>query len=180
MANNPVVQEIKAELLRPHGSICRARTDTTQVLAGNPSLETMSNEESNWQMVADKLTLWQNDLTARIASLESREARLQQQWTTWQQISAAAGSANLPPEVLEKVKNTIADITATRGHVAENQSDVLGLQAAGGSARDQGGHSQRKHWKRRANNCSNSCLSEIHPHSGTSNSKTPHPKQSRQ
>ena len=102
--------------------------DDAQLLGSNPSLQILYPLKVTWQSFGDKLSGWNNELTQSGVSLDKELARLDEQSKVWQLTLQSVEQSGTTPEILQRVKNVVDTIEATRQAVASPRAQVLTLQ----------------------------------------------------
>ncbi|MBX3245072.1 MAG: mechanosensitive ion channel [Acidobacteria bacterium] len=140
--NSSANAAIDGELEGLRHEIDRLEVETGRILSGNPSLDELRSAEQNWLPVTQRLTAWTSDLQRQALEREKDLADLARMADTWNKtLSALTGSEapanteaptvsvdSVPEEVLQKVRDTIADIKATTSLTEGSQRQVLSLQ----------------------------------------------------
>ncbi|MGI8786935.1 MAG: mechanosensitive ion channel domain-containing protein [Pyrinomonadaceae bacterium] len=156
---SPGIQVIETELSKLKSQLDSRTTETTQLLAARPSLETLRKTEQAWQSLAEKIPTWKRNLKAQIGVFDQQLAELKTLDELWRksldalvksQIPAQSNSeispnanalpesnsaiqaenaATIPPEVLQKVNEVVASINQTQTQIEENRAHLLTLQS---------------------------------------------------
>ncbi len=108
---------------------------TAETLSGAPTLDDLRTTEREWQADSRQLASWRGDVQTRLATLERFAAELSTLEERWQLSlqgiqAGAAGedAAVLPPEILERVNETLSSIAETRKQVESRQTALLAIQ----------------------------------------------------
>jgi small-conductance mechanosensitive channel len=106
-----------------------AEFDKTQRMLGSqPSLESLRETTARWDGFGRTLGNWQRILTARAAVLQAQLDELDGRQKSWDLTLEAARSAEVPPEIVERVDAVAAAIRTTRASVDERRGQALALQ----------------------------------------------------
>lgn len=102
--------------------------DTASDLAGHPALPRLRRLETEWNKFHDDLSKWKRNLTKRAQELSEQIIRLNQLKNTWDATRQSAEAAKLPPEVVQRVQSTLADIQNALQKFERQQRQILTLQ----------------------------------------------------
>ncbi len=107
-----------------------ARLDeTARLLQANPSLDTLRETEARWNEIGERLSVWQRDLAARAARLESEIGRLSRLEEVWAQTLRASQASEAPAEILARAEAVLSSARRTRAAVEETRGGLLALQS---------------------------------------------------
>ena len=102
---------------------------TTNILKGQPALETLEGQEQIWQQRQLQLTAWLNVLTQRATKLQAVLNQLKKLAETWGKTRDAEQSAKAPPSILQQIDATIASIEAAQQPHQAERDEILNLQS---------------------------------------------------
>jgi small-conductance mechanosensitive channel len=102
--------------------------DTANDPARRPTLPRLHRLEADWNEFHDELNNWKRSLAKRAQELGGGIARLTQLKNTWDATRQSAEPARLPPEVLQRVQSTLADVQSALQKFEERQRQILTLQ----------------------------------------------------
>ncbi|MGE3466499.1 MAG: hypothetical protein AB7J13_06155, partial [Pyrinomonadaceae bacterium] len=120
----------------------RLTAETNSILDGRPTLDDLNNLERDWQGPGGTIAEWTDELDGQVTELDKRIAELRSMKERWQSLldtmtTAPAGNANtpdfpgeqLPSELLERLRSSIASIAETQKASEERRSELLALQS---------------------------------------------------
>lgn len=157
LSQSPNVAVIEMELPGLKDDLDSRRAETERLLSANPSLETLRTIEQEWQALAKNPHSWNDDLKAQITVLDTYLKELRSLRQEWQKTLESVGIspesetpgnatpspetetnanedrqisaiADVPDEILEKIRNTIASIENTQAQIEESRGKLLTLQ----------------------------------------------------
>lgn len=102
--------------------------DTANDLAGHPALPRLHRLETEWNAFHDDLSKWKRSLAKRAQELSDQITRLTQQKNTWDATRKSADAAKLPPEVVQRVEGTLAEVQNALQKFEQRQREILTLQ----------------------------------------------------
>jgi potassium-dependent mechanosensitive channel len=103
--------------------------EDNRILAGNPSLDLLFRLRTTLQTYADELSKAEQDLTQRVANLETQISRLSQMNQVWQTTLKSAPQVEMPAAVLQRVKSVLDEVTKTQQAAESDRDKVLTLQS---------------------------------------------------
>src|SRR6201987_1224305 len=103
--------------------------EDNRILAGNPSLDLLFRLRTTLQTYADELSKAEQDLTQRVANLETQISRLSQMNQVWQTTLKSAPQVEMPAVVLQRVKSVLDEITKSQQAAESDRDRVLTLQS---------------------------------------------------
>jgi potassium-dependent mechanosensitive channel len=103
--------------------------EDNRILAGNPSLDLLFRLRTTLQTYAGELSKAEQDLTQRVANLETQISRLSQMNQVWQTTLKSAPQVNMPAAVLQRVKSVLDEITKSQQAAESDRARVLTLQS---------------------------------------------------
>lgn len=147
---SPSIQVIAEDLPKLKQQIDSKMNETTQLLSARPSLETLRTTEQGWQALTKNINVWKKDLKTQIGILDGQIKELKNQNEIWQktlnalknpQTPANANilteentavqteiTAQVPPEVLQRINEIIAAITKTQKQIEASRAQLLTFQ----------------------------------------------------
>ncbi len=142
LTDRPDVLEIDEQIPQVTQEIDKEESETAKVLSGGPTLDEIRAIETKWQSILRTTTSWKGTLQNEIAVLDKNIEELNQLSQVWKLTLAAtkqkpgvAGSpqltepaAELPPEILQRVSETLAAIDETRRLTQERRTELLSIQ----------------------------------------------------
>jgi len=121
-------QSIGGELPALISIIAGKLDDTANDLSRQPTLQRLRRFESEWNNLDAELSRWKRNLARRAQELGGQITRLTDLKNTWEATLQSAQAANLPPEVLQRVQSTLANVQSTLEKFEEHQRTILTLQ----------------------------------------------------
>jgi potassium-dependent mechanosensitive channel len=103
--------------------------EDNRILAGNPSLDLLFRLRTTLQTYADELSKAEQDLTQRVANLETQISRLSQMNQLWQTTLKSAPQVDMPEAVLQRVRSVLDEITKSQQAAESDRARVLTLQS---------------------------------------------------
>src|SRR4029453_5909620 len=147
LAADQIIITIDSELPALEREIEARLEKNSKILNSRPSLETLRRLEPDWTRLDRTLSLWKRDLTARATALDREISRLITFGNTWQQTlnlsanatqnsaqpqdlqsTATEAVVSTPPEIVERIQETLFPIKKTREQVEKRRAKVLALQ----------------------------------------------------
>ncbi len=148
---NPGIQVIEEELPILAKELDSRTTAIAQLLSARPSLEILRQTEQDWESLSKSIPTWKRNLRAQLNVLETQFKELQNLADIWQKTldslinlnnpatsadtSAEGNSAaqtessvEIPPVVLQRINEIIAEIQQTQKQIEEKRSRLLTLQ----------------------------------------------------
>jgi small-conductance mechanosensitive channel len=102
--------------------------DTANDLSGHPALPRLHRLAGEWNDFHDDLNKWKRSLAKRAQEIGGQIARLTQLKNTWEATRQSSETAKLPPEVLQRVQNTLGQVQNALQKFEERQRQILTLQ----------------------------------------------------
>jgi potassium-dependent mechanosensitive channel len=103
--------------------------EDNRILAGSPSLDLLFRLRTTLQTYADDLSKAEQDLTQRVANLETQIGRLSQMNQVWQSTLQSAPQVDMPAAVLQRVKSVLDEVTKRKQAAESDRDRVLTLQS---------------------------------------------------
>jgi len=151
ITENPAITAIEQELPKLSKALDARVGETREILSARPSLETLSSIEEQWQAFAKSINAWKNDLKTTSDDLNKKLEELKHLKALWQQTLESisklkkpepdavvtadsetekeeASGVTIPPEVLEKIRFTVDEISKTQKSVEQKRAELLTLQ----------------------------------------------------
>ena len=144
-AESAEIREIRDQL---PGTAERIETDESEslsVLAANPSLEQIRALDAEWQALERRLASWKSAVQERTAAVDKTITQLNDSLQVWRLTldsidnpPASANRANvapslqdngLPPDLVQRINETIAAIEDTRRDAQERRAKLLSIQS---------------------------------------------------
>jgi potassium efflux system protein len=146
LAERADTQEVLDELPRISDEIQTIEAEDLRQLSTEPSLDEIRSIDAKWRIYERRIGSWKESLVARIAALDKTINELNQLLQSWrltqsslQGVSTseqqAANSANavepedVPPDVVQRVTETLAAIEETRRLAQERRAELLSMQS---------------------------------------------------
>ena len=102
---------------------------TTKSLEGEPTLETLQNEQQQWQSAQLQATGWLNVLTLEATRLQDSLNQLGELEKLWSSSRASAQAAKAPDPILQQIDATLTAITAAQAPLKVQRANILNLQS---------------------------------------------------
>ena len=102
---------------------------TTKSLEAEPTLETLQNEQQEWQSAQLQATGWLNELTREANKLQSSLNQLAALQKLWGSSRASAQAANAPDPILQQIDATLTAITDAQAALQAERANILNLQS---------------------------------------------------
>jgi potassium-dependent mechanosensitive channel len=128
LSSNKTVENITGELGSTTKEIDALELETRRILQPGVPLETLGDLETRWQKLADQLTAWGQQLTARATLLDRELNQMSEMRTTWQATLELAHKSNAPPEVIQRINQVQKGIDGTVEMLQNRRAAVLSLQ----------------------------------------------------
>ncbi len=103
--------------------------ESVPVIQPGALLETLSDHESNWQKLADRLALWARDLTRQANLLDAQIALYPALKATWSKTLEVAQSQSAPPEIRQRIETLLKSITQAEASRQKERAAVLSTQS---------------------------------------------------
>jgi hypothetical protein len=103
--------------------------ETTRIIRNGPSLDILGQLLTIWQSLSDNASSWVRELTQRATGLDADLARLDNMAETWNLTANEARAKNAPPDVLDRVRQTVGVIQQTQDSLKSSRADILNLQS---------------------------------------------------
>ena len=103
--------------------------EDNRILAGNPSLDLLFRLRTTLQTYADDLSKAEQNLTQRVANLETQIGRLSQMTQVWETTLKSAPQVDMPAAVLQRVKSVLDEVTKRKQAAESDRDRVLTLQS---------------------------------------------------
>ena len=101
---------------------------TTKNLEAEPTLETLQNEQQQWQRAQLQTTGWLNTLTRRATRLQTSMSQLAELQKTWSSTRAAAQTANAPGPIVQQIDATLTSIAEAQAPLQAQRANILNVQ----------------------------------------------------
>ncbi len=102
---------------------------TTKSLEGEPTLETLQNEQQQWHSAKLQATGWLNALTLQATKLQDSLNQLAELQKLWSSTRAAAQAAKAPGPILQQIDATLTVITEAQAPLQAQRANILNLQS---------------------------------------------------
>jgi len=102
---------------------------TTKMLEAAPTLETLQNEQQQWQSAQLQSTGWLNALTLQATKLQDSLNQLAELEKLWNSSRTSAQAANAPGPILQQIDATLTAITAAQAPLQAQRAGILNLQS---------------------------------------------------
>ncbi|HXV36592.1 MAG TPA: mechanosensitive ion channel domain-containing protein [Myxococcota bacterium] len=122
------VETIAAGLGARTEALDQKRRESVELLAGEPMLAELGEREREWTRQGEELASWRRTLTRRAASLEQELAQVKATEATWVATLESASTGDTPAELLDAIRQSIAEIKEVRKATSKRRSEVLALQ----------------------------------------------------
>ena len=103
--------------------------ESTRIISNGPSLDILGQLLMVWQSLGDNAKAWSRELTRRATGLGADLARLDNMAETWNLTAIEAKAKNAPPDVLNRIGQTVALIQQTEDSLKSRRADILNLQS---------------------------------------------------
>jgi len=103
--------------------------EDNRILAGNPSLDLLFRLRTTLQTYADDLSKAEQNLTQRVANLETQIGRLSHMTQVWETTLKSAPQVDMPAAVLQRVKSVLDEVTKRKQAAESDRDRVLTLQS---------------------------------------------------
>ena len=103
--------------------------ESTRIISNGPSLDILGQLLMIWQSLGDNAKAWSRELTQRATGLGADLARLDNMAETWNLTAIEAKAKNAPPDVLNRIGQTVALIQQTQDSLKSRRADILNLQS---------------------------------------------------
>jgi len=103
--------------------------ESTNIIDNAPTFGALDELLEIWEIMAAENNRWNLYLTQQLTELETDAARMDQMASTWNLTSTAPNTKNAPPEVLDRITQTIAAIKETQSALQTRRSEILSLQS---------------------------------------------------
>ena len=103
--------------------------ESTRIISNGPSLDILGQLLMVWQSLGDNAKAWSRELTRRATGLGADLARLDNMAETWNLTAIEAKAKNAPPDVLNRIGQTVALIQQTQDSLKSRRADILNLQS---------------------------------------------------
>lgn len=124
-----IVRQSASDQLRRLGQAATMRgAETRRLVARNASLDAIRSMEEQWRDIELRASQTTRDLTRAATQLDRHLARFDQLTNAWNATRIAAAAAAAPPEVMERVRDVIAEVGKARRALLARRADVLALQ----------------------------------------------------
>jgi small-conductance mechanosensitive channel len=90
----------------------------------------LDDTDKLWQRTENRLEGWIQALGQRVSIIDNDRARLDRERTEWEETSQEAGEADLPPAVVEQVREVLRSIRNIDKQLADRRERLLTLQAS--------------------------------------------------
>ena len=102
---------------------------TTKSLEGEPTLETLQNEQQQWQSAQLQVTGWLNALTLEATKLQDSLNQLAELQKLWSSSRSLAEAAKAPGPILEQIDATLTIISEAQAPLQAQRANILNLQS---------------------------------------------------
>ena len=102
---------------------------TTKSLEAEPTLETLQNEQQQWQSAQLQATGWLTTLTQHATKLQELLTQLAELQDLWSRTRASAQAAKAPGPILQQIDATFTIITEAQAPLVAQRADILDLQS---------------------------------------------------
>jgi potassium-dependent mechanosensitive channel len=102
---------------------------TTKSLEAEPTLETLQNEQQQWQSAQLQATGWLNALTLEATKLQDSLNQLAELQKLWSSSRASAEAAKAPDPILQQIDATLTIITEAQAPLQAQRANILNLQS---------------------------------------------------
>src|SRR5260221_2156875 len=103
--------------------------ESTTIINGAPTFSALDELLEISEIMAAENNRWNLNLTQQLTELETDAARMDQMASTWNLTSTAPNTKNAPPEVLDRITQTIAAIKETQSALQTRRSEILSFQS---------------------------------------------------
>jgi potassium-dependent mechanosensitive channel len=103
--------------------------ESTRIISNGPSLDILGQLLMVWQSLGDNAKAWSRELTQRATGLGADLARLDNMAETWNLTAVDAKAKNAPPDVLNRIGQTVGLIQQTQDSLKSRRADILNLQS---------------------------------------------------
>ncbi|HSZ78233.1 MAG TPA: mechanosensitive ion channel domain-containing protein [Chthoniobacterales bacterium] len=103
--------------------------ESTRIISNGPSLDILGQLLMIWQSLGDNAKAWSRELTQRATGLGADLARLDNMAETWNLTAIEAKAKNAPPDVLNRIGQTVGLIQQTQDSLKSRRADILNLQS---------------------------------------------------
>jgi small-conductance mechanosensitive channel len=101
----------------------------TKSLEAEPTLETLQNEQQQWQSAQLQATGWLNALTLQATKLQDSLNQLAELQKLWSSSRASAQAAKAPGPILQQIDATLTIITEAQAPLQAQRANILNLQS---------------------------------------------------
>jgi potassium efflux system protein len=101
---------------------------TRRILAQRPSIQTLSDLQSEWRPSRRNLATWNQQLSGYLSRLAGEIAELDKLGKVWRETLEAAKVANVPPEVLGRIQAVLDETEKARKEIERYSGRALTLQ----------------------------------------------------
>jgi small-conductance mechanosensitive channel len=102
---------------------------TTKSLEAEPTLETLQNEQQQWQSAQLQATGWLTALTQHATKLQELLTQLAELQDLWSRTRVSAQAAKAPGPILQQIDATFTIITEAQAPLVAQRADILDLQS---------------------------------------------------
>ena len=102
---------------------------TTKNLEAEPTLETLQNEQQQWQSAQLQATGWLNALTLQATKLQDSLNQLAELQKLWSSSRASAQAAKAPDPILQQMDATLTAIINAQAPLQAQRANILNLQS---------------------------------------------------
>jgi potassium-dependent mechanosensitive channel len=103
--------------------------ESTRIISNGPSLDILAQLLMIWQSLGENAKAWSRELTQRATALGADLARLDNMAETWNLTAIEAKAKNAPPDVLNRIGQTVGLIQQTQDSLKSRRADILNLQS---------------------------------------------------
>ena len=129
LARSTEIETIRKFLPQVSANIALEIKSTTNILKGQPALETLQAQQEIWQERNAQLAAWLKVLTDHATKLQVALTQLKKLQETWTRTRAGGESAKAPPPILLQIDTAIAAIEAAQQRHQTERDEILDLQS---------------------------------------------------
>ncbi|MGI9433058.1 MAG: mechanosensitive ion channel domain-containing protein [Myxococcota bacterium] len=127
LTKGPKVASIEARLPNARETLAKEARETTELLAGSPGLEELSDRERAWSNREGELSLWREALAKRAAVVEAELDAFQLRLDLWEETLVQARASQAPADVVSTIRANLTAIASTKKLVTGFRGELLSL-----------------------------------------------------
>jgi potassium efflux system protein len=130
LAPSSEIETIKKRLPGMHEHIDRGLADVTRILANQPTLDMIQDQQQLWHATRFETTAWLDALTRRATILDHALTRLTELREDWSRTSETARMSRAPDPILRQIDEVLGSIESAKAPLEAQRDTVLDLQSA--------------------------------------------------